>query len=300
MMVQSMLEGLAERLPKGLATTAGCIGILLANPLSAAEPAKVMQVQPITTIKTIQPAPVVTAPPVAMSKPDLPVMSKPITIQPITPGPIAIQPVKTVKPDVSLTPISPKAPLTPIGKIEQPAVTDPLTDIRKQGGKDAREDRRTTRGGNDIALDAKARKLKKDNESIKGGMDESRNKATSSMEAADIALATGQVSGAVQVGAGVPVQNPESGEDVESLVQRTLIQTSEENKADLREQMDDLKDKNAAKKVLKEIDRPRGGAEGKGSGKSGKTTTTAPVKAASAATPKLPQLSRPCTPINPC
>lgn len=291
---------------KGLAVTAGCIGILLANTLGAAEPARVMQVQPITVIKTIQPAPVVTAPPVALPKPDLPVMSRPVTIPPILPGPISVQPVKAVAPHASLTPVAPRTPLTPIGKVEQPAIPvvgghpgGALTELQKAGSKDAREDRRITRNGNDIALDARARKLKKDNDSINSGMDESKEKAANAMGAADIGLATGIVSGTVQIGAGAAPVDPES-EDVESLVQKTLLQSDKDNKAGLREQMEEIKDANARKQALRESGKQSGGKESKVTGKGGKSTAADSVKTVDVASPKMPQLSRPCTPINPC
>jgi hypothetical protein len=105
---------------KALARVAGCFGLALLLPLNAGAAdtaAKTATVQPISTIKPVQ-VPVVKAPPVVLSKPDLPlVIGKPVAIRPIAPGPITAPSVRTAKPDVSLTPITQKTPATPIGKV---------------------------------------------------------------------------------------------------------------------------------------------------------------------------------------
>ncbi len=135
---------------QALARAAGCFGLALLLPLNsgaADTAAKTATVQPISTIKPVR-VPVVEAPPVVLPKPDLPsVIGKPVTIQPIAPGPNIAPSVRTAKPDVSLTPITQKAPATPIKVVDTKAGNNADGDVEalvqtvlQQASKDATSD----------------------------------------------------------------------------------------------------------------------------------------------------------------
>jgi len=106
---------------QALARMAGCFGLALLLPLNARaadSAAKTVTVQPISTIKPVR-VPVVRAPPVVLPKPDLPsAIGKPVAIQPIAPGPVTAPSVRTAKPDVSVTPVKPRTPATPIKVVD--------------------------------------------------------------------------------------------------------------------------------------------------------------------------------------
>lgn len=351
---------------KGWARAAGCFGVVLLLPLNAGAAdtaARVISVQPITTIKPVQAPPVVKAPPVTMPRPDpLPVMTKPIAIQPITPGPIAVQPVRIVKPEVSLTPIAPKTPATPIGKVDAAApkldggITSSLMQVQKAAAKEAREDHRLARDEKNLTNAAKAEKLKRDNDAIRNGMDESREKADNAMDAAQTGMVVGIVSGGAQVGAGAVSQVGKAGKnanldkdsdsrkdgledkigkmdgqqgrlkkqadklnktsekmtelqpqlmdagtgDLESQVQKVMLESQRQSNADLKQQLKEVKDANTRKQALRDAAKDSHDARGKDDGKGGKTVAAVPVTAAGAVPPKTSLISRPCTPINPC
>jgi hypothetical protein len=77
-------------------------------------------------------------------------------------------------------------------------------DVQSEAEKNARADRAIADKSKDMALGAKSGKLKLDNASITGGMNESRDKADKAMSGASVGLQVGIASG-VQ-GAGVTAQ----------------------------------------------------------------------------------------------
>ena len=326
MVMQSALRAWAK--------TAGCLGIvLLPWSASAADTAaQVNAVQPISTIKPVM------APPVALPKPDLPpVMTRPITPAPIAIPPVRTDPIRISKPDVSRPPGATQPPLNPLplnpisrsdgpaGDGVSPDLSAAMIEYQKQINKEAREDRKLRRELKQLRLEAKREKLKRDNESIRAGRDEASKKADNAMNAAHLEMVTGVVSGAQQVGAGAgsvggktasginadrigtkrdkldPIRGAkEETGDVESQVQRVLLETDKQNRSDLRQQMKEVKDANARKKALRDTGKNGDGTQGTGGGKGDKTIAATPVKAVGTAPPKTSLISRPCTPINPC
>ena len=73
-------------------------------------------------------------------------------------------------------------------------------DVQSEAEKDARADRAVADKSKNAALAAKSAKLKLDNASITGGMNESKDKADKAMTSANAQLQTGIVSGAVGTG----------------------------------------------------------------------------------------------------
>ncbi len=73
-------------------------------------------------------------------------------------------------------------------------------DVQSEAEKDARADRAVADKSKNTALAAKSAKLKLDNASITGGMNESKDKADKAMTSANAQLQTGIVSGAVGTG----------------------------------------------------------------------------------------------------
>lgn len=287
---------------KGLAKAAACFSVALLLPLNAGAAeitGQATAVQPPGMIKPVQAPTVVKAPPVVMPQPNPP----PVLAKPIPTGPIAIQPVKTdpirvAKPNVSLPAGSAKLPATPIARKDgpsaegvSPGVSAAMIEYQKQVNKEAREDRKLSKESKQLSLDTKREKLKLDNESIRNGMDESKEKAGNAMDAAHTGMVIGIASGAGAGGA----SNIGDG-DVETQVLTVMQETSKDSAADLKQMTREMKEKNAAKKTLGAAKDDDGGKQDK----EHKTVATAVKPAAGPVTPKTSLVSRPCTPINPC
>ena len=118
-------------------------------------------------------------------------------IQVKSPAVDALQP-----PGPPVKPATGQAPVAGDVAVGSEDVTGSLMEVQKQANKDAREDHKMSKTERGLALDAKKAKLNMDNASIKNGMDESKAKASTLMNAATTSMAMGVAAGTLQAGAG--------------------------------------------------------------------------------------------------
>ena len=196
------------------------LGILAAGAASAANDIIVAPPKLNVTIQPIQaPPPVVKAvptlpggaiTPITPITPIAPIVVGNPTLQPVTSTPLPASAIQVKSPAVDalqppgppVKPATGQAPVAGDVAVGSEDVTGSLMEVQKQANKDAREDHKMSKTERGLALDAKKAKLNMDNASIKNGMDESKAKASTLMNAATTSMAMGVAAGTLQAGAG--------------------------------------------------------------------------------------------------